>query len=86
MATKWGFAKAWYDFDFGYQVQKAFEQGETDGVMDMWTQLSIQSTFSLSLDVNILGLHECAININTTPFKFVPVWSSLYFTHPAAVS
>ena len=86
IASKWGYAKATYDFDFGYEVQNAFEQGETEGVMDMWYQLSLQSTFEFTLDVNILGLHTCSIKINTTPFQFVPIWGSLYFTHPAAVS
>ena len=86
IATKWGFAKAYYDYDFGYEVQSKFEQGETEGVIDMWSQLSLQSSASLTLDVNILGLHECSIKINTTPFQFVPFWASLYFTHPAAVS
>jgi hypothetical protein len=41
IATKWGFAKAYYDYDFGYEVQSKFEQGETEGVMDMWSQLSL---------------------------------------------
>ena len=36
--------------------------------------------------VNILGLHTCMVKINTTPFQYVPLWGSLYFAHPAAVS
>ena len=86
IATKWGYAKAYYDYDFGYSVQNDFEQGETEGIMDMWSQLSLQSSASFNLDVNILGLHTCLIKINTTPFQLVPFWASLYFTHPAAVS
>jgi hypothetical protein len=86
IASKWGYAKAIYDYDFGYQVQNDFEQGETEGVMDMWSQLALYSSASLTLDLNILGLHSCSIKINTTPFQFVPFWASLYFTHPAAIS
>jgi hypothetical protein len=85
--SKWGFLSASYDFDFGYNMEKSLEQGEaTEGVMDMWTQASLYSSGKLFLDVNILGLHELSVRINTTPFQFVPLWASVYYTHPAAVS
>jgi hypothetical protein len=54
IATKLRYAKATYEYEFGHEVKIAIEQGETEGVMDMWFQLSIQSSAALTLDVNIL--------------------------------
>ena len=68
-------------------MEKSLEQGEaTEGVMDMWSEVSLYSSGKLFFDVNILGLHELSVRINTTPFQFVPFWASLYYTHPAAVA
>ena len=87
ITSKWGFLKASYDFDFGYNVETAVEQGEaTEGVMDSWAQTSLYSSLKLELELNVLGLHACNIRINTTPFKFIPIWASLYYTHPVAVA
>jgi hypothetical protein len=87
ITSKWGFLKASYDFDFGYNVETNVEQGEaTEGVMDSWAQTALYSSLKLEFDLNVLGLHACTVRINTTPFKLIPIWASLYYTHPVAVA
>jgi hypothetical protein len=53
--------------------------------MDAWVQGSLWSNVDLVLNVNLLDLEELSVKISFVPFHLIPMWSSLYYTHPAAV-
>lgn len=86
LSASTGFAQAYYDINFGYALESAFEQGDTDGVMDAWIQAAIYSNCDLYFNLNLYNLDVFNVKINIVPFHFIPTWASLYFTHPAAVA
>ena len=80
-----GFAKAYYDVNFGYGLEGNIEQGETEGIMDAWIQGSLWSNVDLYFNINLLNTEILNVKINTIPFHIIPLWCSLYYTHPAAL-
>jgi hypothetical protein len=76
-----------YDFDFGYGFETAQEDAADDGVngpliVDNWVQFELWSDANIGFTLNLLGLHIADINVNIVPFKIIPLWFSIYNTHP----
>ena len=80
-----------YDFDFGYGFETAQEDAADDGVngpliVDNWVQFELWSDANIGFTLNLLGLHIADINVNIVPFKIIPLWFSIYNTHPYRVA
>ena len=50
--------------------------------MDNWLQFLLWSDSNIGLNINLMGLHIAAFNVNIEPFMIVPLWLSIYNTHP----
>jgi hypothetical protein len=79
-----------FNFDFWYAVttdQHFVEEDEFGPrIVDNFVQVELNSEANLNLDLNLLGYHLCTFRINIVPWKVVPLWFSLYHTHPARVA
>jgi hypothetical protein len=80
-----------YDFDFGYGFETDQENVADDGVngpliVDNWVQFELWSDANIGFTLNLLGLHIADINVNIVPFKIIPLWFSIYNTHPYRVA
>lgn len=84
-ATKYEL-KLSYDFDFGYAVAMDQEPAAEDqigpAIIDNWIQLELWSDANIGVTLNLLGLQIIQVNLNVEPFHIVPVWWSIYNTHP----
>jgi hypothetical protein len=85
LPTNFGVAQAYYDVNFGYDLEGDIVQGDQDGVMDAWVQAALFSNVDFYININILNTDILNIKINTAPFHIIPLWASFYYTHPAAV-
>lgn len=79
-----------YDFDFGYGFETDQEPVADDGVngpliVDNWVQFELWSDANIGFTLNLLGFHIADINVNIVPFKIIPLWFSIYNTHPYRV-
>ena len=87
-ATKFEF-KINYDFDFGYAIAMdqtpAAEDELGPAIIDNWIQFELWSDANIGFTLNLLGLHICQVNLNIEPFHIVPLWFSIYNTHPVRV-
>lgn len=75
------------EFDFGYGLDSQQEPAADDGVngpliQDNWVQAELWSEASIGFTLNILGMHICRVNVDITPLHIVPLWFSIYNTHP----
>lgn len=70
------------DFDFGYGVATDQEPAAGDTIVDNWVQFELWSDANIGVTLNLLGYHFCQFNVNIKPFHIVPIWFSLYNTHP----
>ena len=80
-----------YDFDFGYGFETDQENVADDGVngpliVDNWVQFELWSDANIGFTLNLLGFHIADINVNIVPFKIIPLWFSIYNTHPYRVA
>jgi hypothetical protein len=50
--------------------------------VDNWLQFLLWSDSNIGLNINLMGLHIAVFNVNFEPFKIVPLWLSIYNTHP----
>jgi len=84
-ATKFEF-KINYDADFGYgfavDQEPAGEDTEGPLVIDNWIQFELWSEANFGFTLNLFGIHLCQVNIAMEPFHIVPLWFSIYHTHP----
>jgi hypothetical protein len=80
-----GLVTGYYDINFGYGLESTIEQGEQDGIMDAWIQGSLWSNVDLFFNMNLLNMETLNVKFSLAPFKIIPLWASLYYTHPAAV-
>ena len=75
-----------YDFDFGYsfETDQWFSAEDSDGplIVDNFVQFVLWSEANIGFTLNLLGLHIADINVNIVPFKIIPLWFSIYHTHP----
>ena len=76
-----------YDFDFGYAVQTSQDNVADDGItgpllVDNWIQFKLWSDSNIGLNINLMGLQIASINLNIVPFEIIPIWLSIYNTHP----
>jgi len=75
-----------YDFDFGYgfAVDQEPTGDDIDGplVIDNWAQFELWSDANFGFTLNLFGIHLCQFNLNLQPFHIVPLWFSIYHTHP----
>ena len=80
------YVSAHYDFDFGYAIEANQDNVAEDLngplIVDNWIQFSLWSDANIGININLMGLQYASFNLNIVPFKFVPVWLSLYNTHP----
>jgi hypothetical protein len=80
------YVSAHYDFDFGYAIEadqwNAAEDVNGPLIVDNWIQFSLWSDANIGLNINLIGLQIASINLNIVPFNIIPVWLSLYNTHP----
>lgn len=53
--------------------------------MDAWIQGSLWSNVDLYFNMNLLNMETLNVKFSLAPFKIIPLWASLYYTHPAAV-
>jgi hypothetical protein len=79
-----------YDFDFGYAFATDQEPAADDGVngpliIDNWVKFELWSDANIGFTLNLFGLHIADINVNIVPFKIIPLWLSIYNTHPYRV-
>jgi hypothetical protein len=75
------------DFDFGYGLAADQEPASADAngdnvLTDNWIQTELWSGANIGFTLNILGYSISTVNIAFTPFQIVPLWLSLYHTHP----
>lgn len=75
------------DFDFGYgfasdQVPSTPDANGDNIFTDNWVQAELWSEANIGFTLNILGYSICTVNVAITPFHIVPLWLSLYHTHP----
>ena len=81
--------KIGYKFDFGYAVRMDQEPAAEDqigpAITDNWIQFELWSEANFNVSLNLLGLHICEFNLAIEPFKIVPLWFSIYNTHPVRV-
>lgn len=79
-----------YNFDFWYALvtdQKFVEEDEFGPrIVDNFIQVELDTEANLMFDLNLMGYHLCSYKLNVVPFKVVPLWLSLYHTHPARVA
>jgi len=79
-----------YNFDFGYAVatDSVFVEEDEFGprIVDNFIQVELNSEANLIFDLNLMGYHLCSFKLNIVPLKVVPLWFSLYHTHPARVA
>ncbi len=61
------------------------EKGDQEGIIDNWIEGSLWSNVDLYINVNVLNLQELYIKVSLLPFQIIPLWASLYYTHPGAV-
>jgi len=80
-----GLVTGYYDINFGYGLESTIEQGEQDGIMDAWIQGSLWSNVDFYINMNLLNMETLNVKFSLAPFKIIPLWASLYYTHPAAV-
>jgi len=77
-------------FDFAYAVttDQLFVEEDEFGprIVDNFVQVELNSEANLNFDLNLLGYHLCTFRLNIIPWKVVPLWFSLYHTHPARVA
>ena len=88
-ATKY-YLSVSYDFDFGYGLATDQEPAADDGVngpliVDNWVQFELWSELNIGFTLNLLGFHIGDFNVAIEPLHIVPLWFSLYNTHPFRV-
>ncbi len=73
------------DFGYGLSMDQEAASPDVNGdnvVTDNWIQAELWSKAYVGFTLNVLGYSIANINIKFVPFHIVPLWLSLYHTHP----
>ena len=78
------------DFDFGYGLQSDQEPAGKDiagenVLIDNWIQAELWSDANVGFTLNLFGYSISTVNVEFTPIQIIPLWLSLYHSHPYRV-
>ena len=51
-------------------------------LIDNYVQVELWQEANAGVSVNLFGFYHFAVNLNLKPFHLVPLWISLYSSHP----
>ena len=76
-----------YDFEFAYSLiltqDNIYEdENGVPSLIDNYLQAELWQEANAGISVNLFGFYHFAVNLNVKPFHLVPLWISLYTTHP----